>query len=262
VAHARLARDISSRTDFNGKRQLRLAARTAALLARYWREPGKSGGFVPETPRRVNPRYRHLLAGKQVAAARPLPQPREWKTGILRTVTFFERISYSVATNVVSRTVSGKGRAMIRVRRSHERGHANHGWLNSDHTFSFAGYHDPNQMGFRSLRVMNEDRVAPGQGFGEHPHSDMEIVSYVLEGALQHRDSMGNGSVLHAGDFQRITAGTGVEHSEFNPSTTEAVHFYQIWLFPDERGLEPSYEERSFSPNEKHNQLRLVARWS
>ncbi len=148
---------------------------------------------------------------------------------------------------------------MITVRKSQQRGHADHGWLNSYHTFSFADYHDPNHMGFRSLRVMNEDRVAPGQGFGEHPHRDMEIVSYVLEGSLQHRDSMGNGSVLQAGDFQRITAGRGVLHSEFNPSATEAVHFYQIWLFPDQRGLDPSYEERSFSPSEKHNRLRLVA---
>lgn len=148
---------------------------------------------------------------------------------------------------------------MITIRKSHERGHANHGWLDSYHTFSFAGYHDPAHMHFRALRVMNEDWVAPGQGFGRHPHQDMEIVTYVLEGQLQHADSMGNGSVLHAGDFQRMTAGTGVEHSEFNPSVDKPVHLYQIWLFPRERGLEPSYEERSFRPSERHDRLRLVA---
>jgi len=148
---------------------------------------------------------------------------------------------------------------MIAVRKAQDRGHANHGWLDTYHTFSFADYHDPNFMGFRSLRVLNEDRVAPGQGFGEHPHRDMEIVTCVLEGALQHRDSMGNGSVLHPGDFQRMTAGTGIRHSEFNPSASEPVHLYKIWLFPNARGLVPSYEERSFAPAEKRNRLRLVA---
>lgn len=148
---------------------------------------------------------------------------------------------------------------MITVRKSNERGHANHGWLDSYHTFSFADYRDPAHMHFRSLRVMNEDWVAPGQGFGRHPHSDMEIVTYVFEGQLEHQDSMGNGSVLRPGDFQRMSAGTGVEHSEFNPSADQRVHLYQIWLFPSERGLEPSYEERKFSSSEKQDRLRLVA---
>ncbi|HKD38051.1 MAG TPA: pirin family protein [Pirellulales bacterium] len=148
---------------------------------------------------------------------------------------------------------------MIRIRKASERGHFNHGWLNTYHTFSFAEYHDPAQMGFRSLRVMNEDRVAPGRGFGAHSHRDMEIVSYVLEGALEHRDSMGNGSVLRPGEFQRMSAGTGVTHSEFNPSQSELVHFYQIWLLPRETGIEPSYEQRPFLDEEKRGRLRLVA---
>jgi len=148
---------------------------------------------------------------------------------------------------------------MLQIRKSNERGHANHGWLNTYHTFSFSTYHDPKHMGFRSLRVMNEDWVAPGQGFGTHPHQDMEIVTYVLEGALEHKDSMGNGEVLRPGEFQRMSAGTGITHSEFNPSDTEPVHLYQIWLFPDQKGLKPSYEQKRFPESERHNRLRLVA---
>lgn len=148
---------------------------------------------------------------------------------------------------------------MITVRRAAERGHADHGWLDTYHTFSFATYRDPRHVHFRSLRVMNEDVVAPGQGFGAHPHDNMEIVTYVLEGALEHRDSMGNGEVLRPGEFQRMTAGTGITHSEFNPSADEPVHLYQIWLFPAERGLEPSYEQKGFSAEERENRLRLVA---
>ena len=148
---------------------------------------------------------------------------------------------------------------MIRIRKAAERGHAQYDWLDTWHTFSFDTYHDPAHMGFRSLRVMNEDRVQPGQGFGMHGHRDMEIVTYVLEGALQHRDNMGNGSIINAGEFQRMSAGTGVQHGEFNPSETEPVHLYQIWLLPAAKGLKPSYEQRTFSEEEKQGKLLLVA---
>ncbi len=148
---------------------------------------------------------------------------------------------------------------MIRVRKSADRGHFNHGWLDTYHTFSFGRYRDPKQMGFRSLRVINEDWVQAGQGFGTHPHEDMEIVTYVLEGGLEHRDSLGTGSVIRPGELQRMTAGTGITHSEFNPSATEPVHLYQIWLFPEREGLTPSYEQKAFPEAERQNQLRLVA---
>jgi quercetin 2,3-dioxygenase len=150
-------------------------------------------------------------------------------------------------------------RTMIRVRKAAERGHAQYDWLDTWHTFSFDTYYDPAHMGFRSLRVMNEDRVQPGQGFGMHGHRDMEIITYVLEGALEHRDSMGNGSIIHAGEFQRMSAGTGIRHGEFNPSATEPVHLYQIWLLPAAKGLAPSYEQRTFSEAEKQGKLLLVA---
>ena len=148
---------------------------------------------------------------------------------------------------------------MIRIRKAKERGHFDHGWLKTFHTFSFGDYQDAEYMGFRSLRVMNEDWVQPGQGFGTHPHQDMEIVTYVLQGVLEHKDSMGNGSVLRAGEFQRMSAGTGITHSEFNPSDTEPVHLYQIWLYPRRKGIQPSYEQKAFDADERNNRLRLVA---
>jgi redox-sensitive bicupin YhaK (pirin superfamily) len=148
---------------------------------------------------------------------------------------------------------------MLTIRRSAERGHLNHGWLDTFHTFSFGDYHDPAQMGFRALRVMNEDRVAPGQGFGMHGHRDMEIVTLVLSGALKHRDSLGHGEILRPGELQRMSAGTGIRHSEFNPSADEEVHLYQIWLLPRVAGLDPSYEQKAFSAADRINRWQLVA---
>lgn len=154
---------------------------------------------------------------------------------------------------------SGETLAPVLVRPGAERARFDHGWLDTRHTFSFAAYRDPRWMGFRQLRVINDDRVVPGEGFGTHPHRDMEIFTWVLDGGLEHRDSMGNGSVIRPGDAQRMTAGTGITHSEFNASQSEAVRFLQIWIYPERGGLRPGYDQRSFTREERSGRLRLVA---
>ncbi len=148
---------------------------------------------------------------------------------------------------------------MIRLRKAQDRGHFDFGWLSTYHTFSFGEYHDPDHMGFRALRVINEDRVQPAQGFGTHPHRDMEIITYILEGALEHKDSMGNGSIIRPGEVQRMSAGTGVTHSEYNPSQTKPTHLLQIWIVPEKKGIRPSYGQKTYTTKEREGRLRLIA---
>src|SRR5947207_8829857 len=148
---------------------------------------------------------------------------------------------------------------MFQVRKAEERGHFNHGWLDTAHTFSFSDYYDPRHMGFRSLRVINEDRVLPAQGFGMHGHRDMEILTYILDGTIEHKDSLGHGSLLRSGELQRMSAGTGIRHSEYNASKTDPVHFYQIWLLPEQRGIQPGYEQKAFDLHARPGQFLLVA---